>query len=337
MNKNEPRKHHYIPQFILRKFTDDNNQVSYWNINNKTLEKRNTKSVFMNIDMYRDEENHQDNPVFIENSLSIFEREISELVNNKLLNDKEITITRAELEALRIFLSLLSFRSDLRMQQYKNKMFDECTKNILGGDGLDFTDLWKREVEELSKCRSYNDIEENQNISSIIKMDFLNDIKGFYMTFLDARGGEFLLCDVYPTLEVFPLKENVNIHLHCIYPLSSTRLLLLNHIMFKDKTNDKVFEYMKSLSKIKGELVSPPKNKYVKIGNFEPNDLFIYKVNKIYESDIKYINALQLNESRIGIIFQNSDRVKSSISYYNSRTNIKNDFSLLEEELKKDF
>ena len=54
------------------------------------------------------------------------------------------------------------------------------------------------------------------------------------------------------------------------------------------------------------------------------------------ESDIKYINALQLNESRIGIIFQNADRVKSSISYYNSITNIKNDFSLLEEELKKD-
>ena len=92
----------------------------------------------------------------------------------------------------------------------------------------------------------------------------------------------------------------------------------------------------KSISKIKGELVSPPKNKYVKIGNYDTNDLFIYKVNKIYESDIKYINALQLNESRIGIIFQNSDRVKSSISYYNSITNIKNDFSLLEEELKKD-
>ena len=64
----------------------------------------------MNIDMYRDEENHQENPVFIENSLSIFESEIANLINNKLLNDKEIIITRAELESLRIFLSLLSFR-----------------------------------------------------------------------------------------------------------------------------------------------------------------------------------------------------------------------------------
>ena len=101
MNKSEPRKHHYIPQFILKKFTDANNQVSYWNIRNKSLEKRNTKSIFMNIDMYRDEENHKENPVFIESSLSIFESEIAALLNNKLLNDKEIIITRAELESLR--------------------------------------------------------------------------------------------------------------------------------------------------------------------------------------------------------------------------------------------
>ena len=59
---------------------------------NKTLEKRNTKSIFMNIDMYRDEENHEENPVFIENSLSIFESEISNLINNKLLNDKALSL-----------------------------------------------------------------------------------------------------------------------------------------------------------------------------------------------------------------------------------------------------
>ena len=85
----------------------------------------------MNIDMYRDEENHQENPVFIENSLSIFESEIANLINNKLLNDKGIIITRAELESLRIFVSLLSFRSDIRMNQYKNKIFDESTKIYL--------------------------------------------------------------------------------------------------------------------------------------------------------------------------------------------------------------
>ena len=82
MNKSEPRKHHYIPQFILRKFADENNKVFYWNINEKTLKKSHTKWIFMNIDMYRDEENHNENPVFIENSLSFFESEIANLINN---------------------------------------------------------------------------------------------------------------------------------------------------------------------------------------------------------------------------------------------------------------
>ena len=45
--KQEPKRHHYIPQFILRNFQDENSQVSYWDIENSKLEKRNTRSVFM--------------------------------------------------------------------------------------------------------------------------------------------------------------------------------------------------------------------------------------------------------------------------------------------------
>ncbi len=68
------------------------------------------------------------------------------------------------------------------------------------------------------------------------------------MTFVEARGGEFLISDVYPTLEIFPLQPNINIHMHCMYPLSATRLLLLNHIMFKQETADPMLEAMKSFS-----------------------------------------------------------------------------------------
>ena len=101
-----------------------------------------------------------------------------------------------------------------------------------------------------------------------------------------------------------------------------------------NRTNDVVLNKMKMMSKIKGELITPPQKKYTKIGEFNPDDLFIYKINKIYESDLKYINALQLNETRIGVIFQNPSRIISSIIYYNSISNTKKDFTLLEEELK---
>lgn len=178
MEKNEAKRHHYIPQFILRNFTDDNDQLTYWDIKEEKLEKRNTRSVFMNWHMYRDEDNHKDDPTHIESSLSVFEKEIAELIKKKILYQSEIILTRKELESLRIFLSLLSFRSDSRMNQYKEKKFNQSTFEILAPFAPDgnFEDLWKREIEELSKCRAYNQIRESKVIDPIIKQDFLNDL-----------------------------------------------------------------------------------------------------------------------------------------------------------------
>ena len=111
MSKQEPKKHHYIPRFILKNFNNENGQVNYWNIEKDKLEKRNTKSVFMNIDMYRDESLNHEDPTQIESKLSIFEREIAELISNKILNKEEIILDRRELGKLKIFTTLLSFRS----------------------------------------------------------------------------------------------------------------------------------------------------------------------------------------------------------------------------------
>ena len=232
MKKQEPRKHHYIPRFILKNFNDDKGQVNYWDIKKNKLEKRNIKSVFMNIDMYRDETINEQDPTQIESKFSIFECEIAKLISEKILNKSEITLKKSELEQLRIFITLLAFRSNSRMNQYINNSFNESTRDTLlkyQPDG-NFEKLWRRELDILATCRSYEEIEQSDLIDPIIKLDFFNDLKGFYMTFVDARGGEFLLSDIYPTLEVFPITD-INIHLHCILPLSPTRMLLLNHIM----------------------------------------------------------------------------------------------------------
>ena len=131
MSKQQPKKHHYIPRFILKNFNNENGQVNYWNIEKDKLEKRNTKSVFMNIDMYRDEFLNHEDPTQIESKLSIFEREIAELISNKILNKEEIILDRRELGKLRIFTALLSFRSNHRMKQYSENLFDGSTRQIL--------------------------------------------------------------------------------------------------------------------------------------------------------------------------------------------------------------
>ena len=333
----EAKRHHYIPQFILKNFLDNKGQVFYWDIEKEVLEKRNPRSIFMNFDMYRDEVNHKDKPTSIESSLAIFEGEIATLIRQKFLKDNEIIITRSELEALRIFLSLLSFRSDLRKDQYKNCKFNESTKTLLEKYAKgNFEDLWKREIEILSKCRTFKDVKESEEIDPIIKTDFMNDIIGFYMTIIEARGGEFLLTDVYPTIEIFPVRSGVNLHMHCIYPISNNRVLLLNHIMFKPELQgNSLTEPMRRISQIKGDMIMPPKNKYKISRQFlSSEDQYIYKVRKIYAPDIEYINALLLNEARIGVMFTNVDSIQQSVIQFNRRKDTKKGYAILEKEIE---
>ena len=334
--KQEAHKHHYIPRFILKNFNDENGQVNYWNIEKNKLEKRNIKSIFMNMDMYRDELLNEDDPTQIESKFSVFECEIADLIAKKILDKDEVVISRRELEKLRIFITLLSFRSNSRMEQYKNNQFDESTREKLlkfQPDG-NFEELWKRELDTLATCRSYQEIHESDVIDPIIKLDFTNDLMGFYMTFIDARGGQFILSDIYPTLEIFPTGV-ANIHMHCMLPLSPTRMLLLNHIMFKkENENNPMLKVMRTLSQIKGDAIVSPKNKYVSYGLLNKDDQYIYKVKKVYKSDVQYMNALVLNETRVGIIFRDKDRIVDSISSFNERTDTKQKFIELENALK---
>ena len=343
MIKTEPIRHHYIPQFILRNFLGDNGLFFYWDNENKYLSKRNTKSVFMNNSMYRSEEINPENPVEVENNLSKFEQEMAPLFK-RLCFDSEVSLTRNELEALRIFLSLLSFRSDLRMKQYKDKRFNESTKEILNdfkGD-QDFELFWKNEINELAKCRTFEDVMAVEGVDQIIKLDFHNDLKGYYMTLIESRGQEFIISDVYPTLEIFPVAPNINIHLHAIYPISPTRAILLNNICFKKVLKDKqnpILDPMVSFSRMKGNVLKEPKNFY----EIDPtihtaNDKFVYRAVKIYENDVAYINMLFLNETRMGFAFRTIDKIKMSVSRYNhsNREYNKNNFDFLENKLEEE-
>ena len=339
--KQEAKRHHYIPQFILRNFNDENGQVKYYDIETEKLESRNTRSVFMNMHMYRDEINHKDNPTFIETTLAKFEAEIAELFSKKFINTNEVIIDRSELEKIRIFLGLLSFRCDYRSEQYKNNKFDDNTHRVLADyvkDG-NYDDLWKREIAELAKMRSFNEFKQSEVIDPIIKMDFEQLLTGYYMTIIDARGGEFLLTDVYPTLEICPLINGTNIHLHFFYPISPTRMLVLNHIMFRKEgkykiNSDPVLGPMKRISEIRGDLLKQPKHILAHPGTYSIDDKYIYRPQKIYARDLMYINSLFLNEARIGVLFKNKDKVFDSVSFFNREDNTKHKLIELEEICK---
>jgi hypothetical protein len=166
------------------------------------------------------------------------------------------------------------------------------------------------------------------------------ELQGYYMTFVEARGCEFLLTDNYPTMEIFPIDplNGVRMHLHLFFPLSPTKLLILNHIMFRDdrKIKEALFERMINTSKIKGDLLSPPRAKYQNHMSYSAEDIYSYSLKKIYPKDIEYINQLFLNECETGFICRTYEKVESSISSYNrlDPSKKKNDFYQVPEEAK---
>lgn len=83
MSKQESKRHHYIPQFILKNFYNENQQINYWDIAKAKLETRNTKNIFMGKNMYRDEKFNSNDPTKIETQFAVFESEISELIAQK--------------------------------------------------------------------------------------------------------------------------------------------------------------------------------------------------------------------------------------------------------------
>jgi hypothetical protein len=123
--------------------------------------------------------------------------------------------------------------------------------------------------------------------------------------------------------------------MHIMFPLSPTRILILNHILFKkDVSSDAPMKAsFESLSRIKGELIAEPKCKYEKKGLteqfFSPADLCTYHVGKVYEDDVEYINSLFLNEARNGFAFREWSRIRGSVVAYSKNEGNKNDFSAL--------
>lgn len=334
----EPIKHHFIPQFILKNFTHNNDQIFYWNKENSKIEIRNTKSVFMVKNLYRDEQNHPTDPAIIERKFAQLESTIATIFQDKIIGKDLIVLTRNENENLRKFLYLLSFRSSTRKQQYIDANFDEMTKSHLSQYVVndDYVDLWLREIEMILDAENYHDIQKNERVSWTIRTDFWTHLSSYYMTFVTPRGQDFILGDVYPTAEIYPLGfHGANLYPHFIFPISPTLLLVLNHIAFKAETPKELpmVAQMVSLSRIKGNLIIPPKANYVTNGKFSKDDTYMYRVNKIYTDEVDYLNMLMLNEVRSGFSYWNLDRVIGSIQKYQSnektKANNKNDYSKL--------
>ena len=226
----EPRRHHYIPQFILRNFCQEKSgRLFFYSAEDKTITQKEPKEVFMARDLYRDEINNPEDRMKIERGFSVFEGEIAEIIRNRFLCEPEIVISQYEEEMIRIFFALMGFRS-LNTSQSFGENAPAANKEFysLYQKNKNLDDFWKRNLGQLVNCRSLSAILENPTIDEPGKLFMCRDIWGYtgrYISLVECPDScEFIIGNAYP-LNITGYRPNGPAsEMYSFFPLSPKRV-----------------------------------------------------------------------------------------------------------------
>ena len=298
--KNEPIRHHYIPQFILKNFCTSNTDILwYFDKQSNQLSKKKTRDVFMVENLYRDEINIPDNPTEIEQDLAVYENEISRILKEKFLDEKEIMLKFEDYEKVKLFFAIMGFRAKSTSQKFgenitqkSRKFYRQYQKN------RDFQDLWKRNLGYIVKCRSIIEIIENPNIDEPFKTFFFRDtigISGLHIAVLEAiNGASLLIGDTYPVAVRGMIDSGLQLPLYEMFPISHNRVILIFETGAK-----KAPRYVTHFREC---IFYPP------IFQNETNTVKI-RAKKLYPEEVDYINREIFKNSVDGVAATNKSAI----------------------------
>lgn len=124
MNSRDPNnENNYTEEAVFRKQLEwigigtyfcfnNHGDVRYYCKKTNVESVANTRDVFMERNLYRDEINSPNDPTKIEHDFAEFEREVSLIVKSKLLSEDKIILNMEEDNRLRLFFALMGFRSE---------------------------------------------------------------------------------------------------------------------------------------------------------------------------------------------------------------------------------
>ena len=295
----ESHRHHYIPQFLIRNFSDRGDGfVRYYSIKTKKIKNMPTEDIFVYFDLYRDEKNNPDNPVKIESDLAKFEGEIAKLLKEKFYKGNEISLTFEEEDKLKLFIAIMMYRNAQANKVFSDKApeeFKEKMKEFLPAG--DPNDIWKKNLGYLVNCRSLQEVIDHPDIDDFFRHSVFFSSFGFFGTFLivaERRGSsEFVLGDSFPYGHVSVADDNMRIPLFTYFPISPERIIIVASNLIK--------ETHPSARVISESLLRKPtiSNGGIKI-----------TVKKIYEKDVDFINGFAFKTAKDGVAFRNEENIQ---------------------------
>ena len=297
--QNEAYRHHYIPQFIIRNFSDNEfGFVKYYDKKRKKILNMPTEDIFMYNDLYRDEINSPDDPVKIEKDFAKYEAEISKIIKDKFLKETDIILTLEEQDSLLLFLALMQFRSKNTLNAF-GKNIKEETKEFLDKYQCDgnIVSLWKKNLGYIVACRSLQQVLDHPKIDEPFKAFMARDtfgLGGMYIIIAERRGNEdFFLSDSYPLVQFGEAGPGLSLPIMAFFPISPERMIITTY---------------NGVQGARQEVRTFDRSFFARPYPTEDRKALKYHVRKIYEKDISSINDTMFKLAREGCVFIDEDR-----------------------------
>lgn len=328
---------HYVPQFILRHFCEDD-KIQYYDIEKHNIEQRTTKSVFSEKGYYPDE---------LERELCHkIEIQFAKVLNNKILCENyRIILSEDDMFILKKFLII----SALRVKDYNLK--HNSWYQALKRDGFvddEHTDLFSGDFYEnintILKCNdkqkmldiAYNG--ENMNLFSYIKdilcaytlfvrtnnckEDFIMPDRGWagYMGPISIKkiNALFNLYQLSGDPFIGSLVQMVTPHDYTIFPLSKNLAVINMSPAFKTYLPGSPYkiifpEEAPTLLQCLGfgntGTIKPPEVKNIRSSGIE----YRCDIQQLSRQDVIFLNSLLLSNADQFFGFANEEKVKASL------------------------
>ncbi len=337
---------HYIPQFILRNFYS-NNKITYCDLEEKTLQYRNSRSVFSKVGYY---------PEDIENDLNLkAEFQFANLYHNKIENARHtIKLTHDEVFTLKKYLVVSSIRYKNEYTEEEKELFnthpnfymdyDRSLKEILScSDANKVSSLMLNFINLLKSAIDFDSVKDKKEVNFPLLCEIMN-IAHSYIIFAKTREEEkFLIPDfghcVYfgPSGEekynsvisllrqtndpkYYNLLQKINLMEYSFFPLSKDMIIIMMNPFYKLFTDSdykiviRMPEDCPTLSSAIGfgdkNIIQPPKAK-----GYGNNKEFIYDIKYLNMRDICHFNSLSICYANRFIGFADISEIQNSIDY----------------------
>lgn len=296
--ENEPIRHHYIPQFILRNFCIDelHYHVNYYDKKKQKTYVKETRDVFMERNLYRDSINNIENPTKIEKDLSKFENEVAKIIKDKFLNSKRIILTTEEHEKILLFFAIMGLRNKKTYEAFCT--FSKSSIDIYSHWQKDknMEDFWKRNLGYIVNCRTLNEVMTDKNIDQPFKIFMFRDVYGYagkYVSVIEYKHNDlnFIIGDTYPMQILGLMDENpnskFNISMYELFPISPNRMILI--------INNGVTGAPRSVLGLGFNVFDIPKR--------TNNNELLITVKSVFKRDVIFLNQTIYDGANKGIIY----------------------------------